>query len=71
MVWAYKDVSGTLEAFSATFWKAMKAQQRLHQTYLQKIKNTKTAGAKQLNRRRESKEPVYEEVLQIPVRNAQ
>lgn len=36
-----------------------------------KIKNTKTTGAKQLNRRRETKEPVYEEVLPIPVRKAQ
>lgn len=36
-----------------------------------KIKNTKTAGAKQLNRRRQTKEPVYEEVLPIPVRKAQ
>lgn len=36
-----------------------------------KIKNTKTVEAKQLNRRGESTEPVYEEVLQIPVRKAQ
>lgn len=36
-----------------------------------KIKNTKTVEAKQLNRKRESKERVYEEVLQIPVRKAQ